>query len=211
MMGKAPMDELYTIGHSTHSKEQFVELLSMHAITAVCDVRSQPYSKFNPQFNREALQLELKRHGIAYVYLGKELGPRSDDPNCYEDGRVRYDLLSETDLFQEGLRRVREGMKSYRIALMCAEKDPIMCHRTILVCRHIDADKIKIMHILEDGSIEENTESIRRLMQALKMAEQDLFTPPGQMIARAYDIQGGKIAYVQNDDGDSGENQKRQS
>jgi uncharacterized protein (DUF488 family) len=204
------MKELFTIGHSTHTIDRFIELLSMHGITAVCDVRSQPYSKFNPQFNREVLQSELKRHGIAYVYLGKELGPRSDDPDCYENGRVRYDLLAKTDLFQEGLRRLREGMKSYRIALMCAEKDPIMCHRTILVCRHLEDDLTGIRHILEDGSIEENKDSIKRLRELLKMSEQDLFTPPEGMIQRAYDIQGEKIAYIQDEGGHSAEKLKKE-
>ncbi|MFH1243801.1 MAG: DUF488 domain-containing protein [Pseudomonadota bacterium] len=204
------MKELFTIGHSTHTIDRFIELLSIHAITAVCDVRSQPYSKFNPQFNREALQSELKRHGIPYVYLGKELGPRSGDPDCYENGRVGYDLLARTDLFQDGLRRVREGMKSYRIALMCAEKDPIMCHRTILVCRRLEDDVIRIRHILEDGSIEENEDAMRRLMKLLKMPEQDLFTPQEGMLQRAYDIQGKKIAYIQDEGGHSAEKPKKE-
>ncbi|NQU13122.1 MAG: DUF488 domain-containing protein [Desulfobacteraceae bacterium] len=205
------MNELFTIGHSTHTIDRFRELLLMHGISAVCDVRSSPYSKYNPQFNREVLQPELKGHGIVYVYLGKELGPRSDDPNCTKNGRVGYDLLAKTDLFQEGLNRVIEGTKSYCIALMCAEKDPIMCHRTILVCRHLEAEGIRIRHILEDGSLEENEESIKKLMQLLKLQEEDLFTPPEDMIQRAYDIQGGKIAHVHKDERNSGEDRKRRS
>ena len=129
------MNELYTIGHSTHTVDKFIALLTRQEIDAVCDVRSDPYSKFNPQFNREILQKELKRRGIVYVFLGKELGPRSDNLDCYENGKISYNRLSETALFKEGLKRVRQGMKSYRIALMCAEKDPATCHRTILVCR----------------------------------------------------------------------------
>ncbi len=194
------MGEIYTIGHSTHTIDRFMELVLMHEISAVSDVRSDPYSRFNPQFNREVLQKELKRKGIAYVYLGKELGPRSDDPSCYMNGKVRYDLLAKTGLFREGLERLRQGMESHLIALMCAEKDPIMCHRTILVCRHLRADNIKIRHILEDGSIEENPESMTRLRQVLKLQEADLFTTPEEMIERAYDIQGEKIAYVQKGD-----------
>ena len=194
------MTEIYTIGHSTHTIDRFMELVLMHEISAVCDVRSDPYSRFNPQFNREVLQKELKRKGIAYVYLGKELGPRSDDPSCYVDGKIRYDRLAETGLFREGLGRLRQGMASHRIALMCAEKDPIMCHRTILVCRHLRADNTKIRHILEDGSIEENPESMTRLRRVLKLQEADLFATPEEMIERAYDIQGEKIAYVQKGD-----------
>jgi uncharacterized protein (DUF488 family) len=194
------MGEIYTVGHSTHTIDRFMELVLMHEISAVGDVRSDPYSRYNPQFNREVLQKELKRKGIAYVYLGKELGPRSDDPSCFLNGKVRYDLLAKTVLFREGLERLRQGMESHLIALMCSEKDPIMCHRTILVCRHLRADNIKIRHILEDGSIEENRESMTRLRRVLKLQEADLFTTPEEMIERAYDIQGEKIAYVQKGD-----------
>ena len=200
------MAELYTIGHSTYTIDRFIELLSMHEITAVCDVRSDPYSKFNPQFNREILQTELKRHGIEYVFLGKELGPRSDDPNCYVKGKVDYNRLSQAGPFQEGVRRVQQGMKSYRIALMCAEKDPIMCHRTILVCRHLRAEGMRIRHILDDGYIEENDQAIKRLMELLKLPERDLFHSPKEMIERAYDLQGDRIAFVRKDGEDSPNN-----
>ncbi|MDQ1336940.1 MAG: hypothetical protein QG552_3890 [Thermodesulfobacteriota bacterium] len=194
------MNDLYTIGHSTHSIERFIELIQRHHIDAVCDVRSSPYSRYNPQFNRETLQAELKRHGIAYVFLGKELGPRSDDPGCYENGKVQYDRLAQMKLFQEGLRRVRQGMASYRVALMCSEKDPATCHRTILVCRRLRDKDTRIRHILEDGSVEENDLTIRRLKNLLKLPEIDLFTSPEEMVERAYDIQGDRIAYVQEND-----------
>jgi len=202
------MRELFTIGHSTHTSERFVDLLRMHEITAVCDVRSDPYSKFNPQFNHETLQTEWKRHGVAYVFLGKELGPRSNDPNCYMKGKVDYNRLSQTGLFQEGLGRVRQGMKSYRIALMCSEKDPVMCHRTILVCRYLRAEEMRIRHILDDGSIEENDQAIKRLMELLKLSERDLFHSPEEMIERAYDVQGDRIAFVKKDGEDSSNNEK---
>ncbi|MBW1782793.1 MAG: DUF488 domain-containing protein [Deltaproteobacteria bacterium] len=190
------MKDLYTIGHSTHPIDRFISHLTMHDINRVFDVRSDPYSRYNPQFNRENLQPELKGNGIVYVFLGKELGPRSDDPGCYKDGRVSSDRLAQTNRFQEGLKRVRQGMASYRVALMCSEKDPIACHRTILVCRHLRTEGMKIRHILEDGSLEENDSSIRRLIQLLKLPERDLFTTPDEMVERAYDIQGKKIAFV---------------
>ncbi len=194
-MGKT----LYTIGHSTHSLDRFLELLNLHGIGAVCDVRSSPYSRYNPQFNRETIQAELKKHGIAYVYLGKELGPRSDDPGCYENGKVQYDRLAKTDLFQEGIKRVKEGMKSYRIALMCAEKDPVMCHRTILVCRPPAGAGIRIAHILEDGALETHESAMNRLRKALKLPESDMFRSSEQMIQEAYDLQGQKIAHVKEE------------
>lgn len=190
------MQELYTIGHSTHATERFIDLLKMHRVTAVGDVRSSPYSRFNPQFNRETLQKELKENGIAYVYLGKELGPRSDDPECFQDGRVSYSLLAKTPLFQEGLERVRKGMQAYRISLLCAEKDPVTCHRTILVCRHLRDPNVRIRHILEDGSLEENDDAVKRLLKLLKMPESDLFTSEAEMVEKAYDRQGEKIAFI---------------
>jgi uncharacterized protein (DUF488 family) len=202
------MSELFTIGHSTHPIDEFIGLLKMHGITAVADVRSDPYSRYNPQFNRENLQPELKQHGIAYVFLGKELGPRSDDPGCYEDGKVSYQRLARTALFQEGLNRVRQGMASYRIALMCSEKDPVACHRTILVCRHLRSAGIQIRHILEDGSIEENDAVVKRLMELLKLSDENLFITPEEMVERAYDIQGDKIAFVPRNQTPSSENER---
>jgi uncharacterized protein (DUF488 family) len=194
--------ELYTIGHSNHPLERFIELLKGHNITAIGDVRSQPYSRFNPQFNRETLQKALQQHKIAYVYLGKELGARSDDPGCYVEGKVQYSRLAQTDLFQQGLDRLRKGMEMYRIALMCAEKDPLMCHRTILICRHLRVDDIELKHILEDGQLEDNRESEERLLKVLKLPQRDLFTTTAEFIELAYDIQSEKIAYAANKDSD---------
>ena len=134
-------NKLFTIGHSTHTVDQFLGLLKKHGITAVCDVRSMPYSQHNPQFNRESLKEVLNARGISYVFLGKELGARSDNPACYINGKVQYNYLAEEPAFREGLRRVKKGMQSFQVALMCAEKDPLTCHRTILVCRELKADK----------------------------------------------------------------------
>src|SRR5579863_6587355 len=128
---------VFTVGHSTHSPERLLELLRQHGITAVGDVRSKPYSRFNPQFNREVIEKTLADHGIVYRFLGEELGARSEDPACYEGGKVQYERLAKTDVFQRGIERVRNGMKACRMVLMCAEKEPLECHRTILVSRQL--------------------------------------------------------------------------
>jgi uncharacterized protein (DUF488 family) len=175
-----------------------MQLLKMHAITAIGDVRSSPYSKYNPQFNREHLQQALKDNQIAYVFLGNELGPRSEDPACYVDGKVQYDRLARTDAFQRGLERLRTGMQTYRIALLCAEKDPIACHRMILICRVLRSEPIQISHILEDGRIESLRESEWRLMRELKMRQLRLFESPEDLVQRAYDTQADRIAYVKD-------------
>jgi uncharacterized protein (DUF488 family) len=195
------MNKLYTIGHSNHEIDHFLHLLKRHAISAIADVRSSPYSKFNPQFNREIFQTVLKENRIAYVFLGAELGPRSENPVCYLNGKVQYGRLAGTDLFLHGVERLLAGMKNYRIALMCAEKDPISCHRMILVCRALRSEPIEIIHILEDGSVESLGDSERRLMQELKMRQLRMFESPEDLIQRAYGTQGEKIAYVRDDPG----------
>ncbi|MEI7672490.1 MAG: DUF488 domain-containing protein [Deltaproteobacteria bacterium] len=190
------MFELFTIGHSIHSVERFIDLLKMHGITALCDVRSSPYSRYTPQFNRESLKDELVRHHIIYLYLGAELGPRSSDPTCYENGKVQYNRLAGKDLFQQGLGRLRKGITTHRIALMCAEKDPLTCHRMLLICRNLRGDDIVIRHILEDGSLEENRDTEMRIMKQLKIDPADLFSTEADQIQRAYDLQGEKVAYT---------------
>ncbi len=190
------MLELFTIGHSIHSVETFVDLLKMHGVTALCDVRSSPYSRYTPQFNRESLKNELAKHHIIYLYLGTELGPRSSDPTCYENGKVQYNRLAGKDIFQQGLDRLRKGMMTYRIALMCAEKDPLTCHRMLLICRNLRGDDIVIRHILEDGSLEDNRDTEMRLMKQLKIDPADLFSTEADQIRRAYNLQGEKVAYT---------------
>jgi len=190
------MLELFTIGHSIHTVEKFADLLKMHGITAICDVRSSPYSRYTPQFNRELLKDELAKHSISYLYLGAELGPRSSDPTCYEGGKVQYKRLANKDIFRQGLDRLRKGMRTYRIALMCAEKDPLTCHRMILICRNLRGDDIVITHILEDGSLEDNRDTEMRLMKQLKIDPSDLFSSEIDQIQRAYDLQSEKVAYT---------------
>jgi len=197
------MPAVYTIGHSSHTVAEFVDLLRRHAITAVGDVRSQPYSRINPHFNREEIERSLGARGIAYVYLGRELGARSEDAACYREGRVRYDLLAKTEIFQRGLGRVREGMERYRLALMCAEKEPLECHRTILVSRHLAAQGLEVRHILADGAVESNDETLQRLRQLLNMAETHLFLSPEELIEEAYTRQEARIAYVPEQDDSS--------
>ena len=192
-------DIMYTIGHSTHSTEKLIELLTKHHVTAVADVRSQPYSRVNPQFNRETLCAELKTAGIAYVFLGRELGARATDKICYIDGKVQYDILARTALFQEGMTRLAQGLTSYRIALMCAERDPLTCHRAILVCRHLAARGIRTQHILEDGRLESHNEALMRLLAELGIAEGDLFRSRDELIAEAYSKRGQQIAYAERE------------
>jgi uncharacterized protein (DUF488 family) len=190
--------EIFTVGHSTQSSERLVSNLRKHGITAIADVRSAPYSRHNPQFNREELRATLKENGIRYVFLGKELGARSDDECCYVDGKARYELLAKTDSFRSGIRRVIEGARTHKIALMCAEKDPLDCHRTILVARHLVCEGCSVTHILMDGSTESHQDALARLVRQLGLADEDMFRSHTVTVEEAYEKQGDRIAYDRN-------------
>jgi uncharacterized protein (DUF488 family) len=197
------IQELYTVGHSTHSLSRFLDLLREYSISAVCDVRSKPYSSVHPQFNREPFQKELLLHNIAYIFLGEELGARSSDPSCYEDGKVQYKKLAATDAFCRGIKRLKKGMQNYRVALMCAEKEPLACHRTILICRHIKAPDLSIKHILNDGYVEPHEISEQRLIKLVSAEQGHLFQDYSEVLERAYDLQAQHIAYTKMPAGNS--------
>lgn len=191
-----PQNVVFSIGHSTHSIEAFADLLQTHNVTAVADVRSAPFSRFNPQFNKDAIEKSLKLHGIKYVFVGRELGARSDDPSCYENGRVQYPRLAQTELFKQGLARVVQGAREYRIAVMCAEKDPLECHRTLLVARALDESGIEVAHILSDGSLESHQHAMDRLLDVVGLPHQHMFRSHSDLIAEAMVRQEDRIAYV---------------
>lgn len=145
------MTTLYTIGHSRHEPDYFIDLLKMHRIEALYDVRSKPYSRFQCQFIRENLEKTLKEAGIAYVFLGDALGGRPADPCCYVDGKISYARQAQTRLFQSGLARLRQNAADKRIAIMCAEKDPLNCHRTWSIAQNLP--DLEILHIQSDGAV----------------------------------------------------------
>jgi uncharacterized protein (DUF488 family) len=194
---------IFTIGHSTHPFDEFLQLLAKSKISVVADLRSRPFSRFSPQFNQELLTEGLRSADIGYVFLGRELGARTDDRSCYVHGKVQYDRLARTPLFRQGLDRLRSGIPKYRIAIMCAEKDPVTCHRMILVCRELKCQPLGIQHIRPDGSLESNEEAERRLMQSLSLPEHDLFTSRDEMIEKAYQLQGDRIAWTESQTNDS--------
>jgi uncharacterized protein (DUF488 family) len=192
---------IYTIGHSKHPLDRFIALLQQHGVDALADVRSTPYSRFNPQFNKERLTAALAAAGIRYVFLGEELGARTKDPSCYdENGRVSYPKLASTELFRKGLERLLTGMRDHRIAIMCAEREPLDCHRTILVTRELEKAGATVTHILHDGSLEPHRQAMQRLAADLRLTGTDLFRTPDDLIEQAYDKQASRIAYVRKAD-----------
>lgn len=188
---------ILTIGHSNHSLDGFLTLLSKHRVTAVADVRSAPYSRFRPHFNRKALEASLDARGIRYAFFGRELGGRPDDPACYEGGRVDYERVAATRGFRDGIARVVDASSRYRIALMCAEKEPLDCHRTLLVARALDAAGAAVEHILADGAVETHGRTMDRLLAALDLnPDCDLFRRREELVADAIALQARRVAYV---------------
>jgi uncharacterized protein (DUF488 family) len=188
---------IHSIGHSNHPQERFLGLLQQHQIDTLLDVRSVPWSRFNPQFNRARLADSLAAAGIGYVFLGDELGARSRDPSCYDDcGRVSYAALAGTAAFKAGLQRVQEAGTGRQPALMCAEREPLDCHRTILVARELERLNIPVRHILGDGQTVNHAELMRSLVHRLDLAADDLFDGPAQQREQAYNLQAARIAYV---------------
>ena len=187
---------IFTIGHSKHSLAEFIDLLNQHRITALADVRSAPYSRFNPHFNKDALQRSLKMQGIKYVFLGRELGARSDDPACYSGGRVQYIRLAQTLAFKSGIERIERGAADHRVALMCAEKEPLECHRTLLVSRALETDGVAVSHILADGRLESHGDAMLRLLDVVGLPRNDLFRSQDELVAEALARQEDRVAYV---------------
>ncbi len=166
------------------------------SLTALVDVRSAPFSRFNPQFNKDALEGGLKAQRIKYVFLGRELGARSDDRSCYEKGRVQYARLARTDLFHRGIERVLHGANEHRIALMCAEKEPLDCHRTLLVARALHEQGVAVDHILSDGRLETHRDAMERLLDVTGLPHEDLFRSREELLAQALARQEERVAYV---------------
>ena len=169
--------ECFTVGHSNHEINHFIELLRIHKINCFGDIRSSPYSKFTPQFNKENLDTDLKKENILYVYLGNKLGGRYLDPTLlYSNGVVNYNKVMEQEEFGVGINNVIGNIKKgLRIALMCSEKNPLDCHRFLLVARALSNEGVRIKHILENGAIVLNEDLEKQLLQKYK-SEFDQFS-----------------------------------
>ncbi len=172
------MKALYTIGHSNHRIEDFLGLLGKHGIETVFDVRSKPYSRIHPHFRYKSLAGALQAAGIGYVFAGKALGAKPDDPDCREQGRISFARLARRPEFAAALEQIHQAAESRRMCLMCAEKEPLSCHRTLLICRHLRGGDLCIYHILADGGLEAHGATEKRMMQRHGESRQNLFPDP---------------------------------
>src|SRR2546423_472439 len=150
---------LLSVGYSNHSLEEFLALLRRAGVTALADVRSHPASRYNPHTNGPQLAASLRAIGIAYVFLGDQLGGRPEPRELYnEEGRVDYELVRETDFFREGLTRLIRGSEQYTIAMMCGEEDPLDCHRGLMITPALKEHRVFPGHLRRDGRIETTPE-----------------------------------------------------
>jgi uncharacterized protein (DUF488 family) len=175
---------LYTIGHGNRNPDDFLLLLKQFGIAYVIDVRSQPYSKFNPQFNKDILKFFLESNNIKYIFMGDLIGGRPKDTSCYDiDGKVDYEIVKEKDFFKSGVDRLKLAYdKNLTVALMCSESKPSECHRSKLIGRVLINDKIALKHIDENGKIKDQSAVINELNKGL--SEFDLFGNPMNITSR---------------------------
>ncbi len=185
---------VYTIGHSNNASADFIDLLKGAGVGAIADVRSTPFSRRNPQFNRETLASSLKDNAVAYVWLGDQLGARPSDPSLLRaDGGVDFRRLVASAAFRRGIERVCDGARRFRLAIMCAERDPLNCHRTFLIARHLAGEHVGIRHVLGDGQIIEHQDVERRVIANAFPNGRDFFVEnEGALLNEAYDAWGRK-------------------
>ena len=179
--------ELYSIGHGTRKIEDFLVLLKKFDIHYLIDVRSQPYSKFNPQFNQAPLQFYLKEHKVTYVFMGDALGGRPEDKSCYdEEGKVDYTKIKEMEFYKEGLTRLKKAyQKGKGVAIMCSESKPTECHRSKLIGMSLledESEKIILRHIDEKGKVKAQATVMNELNKGL--GNRDLFNHTSNTTSR---------------------------
>jgi uncharacterized protein (DUF488 family) len=141
---------IYTIGHSNQDMAAFLKLLKDNAIQVVVDVRSAPYSRYVPQFNKQEMETAVTQAGLKYVFMGDAIGGKPADPNYLDvNGKVMYYKVAASEMFQQGLARLSKGLEDgWVIALVCAEEDPLKCHRHLLIANELEMKRnIPVWHI----------------------------------------------------------------
>lgn len=146
---------IFTIGHSRSAIEHIIQLLKQHGIETLVDVRSAPYSRYNPQFNREIFQSNIQRAGLEYRFMGDSLGGRPQDPSCYQHGEVIYDLIRSKPWYQRGLEDLLSLARTQQVAIMCSEEDPLKCHRNLLIAQSLLELEQQVKHIRGSGDLED--------------------------------------------------------
>ncbi|OGU14398.1 MAG: hypothetical protein A2X61_12865 [Ignavibacteria bacterium GWB2_35_12] len=165
-MEKSTQKIVYTIGHSNHSIDYFIEILKTFNITCIIDVRSVPASAYNPQYNLEILQKALNKENISYLHFGEEFGARHTEKELLNPfGKVDFDKVRKTKTFLSGVERLKKGLeKGYTISLMCSEAEPFDCHRFSMISYYLARNGFNVLHILKDKTIITNDELEKKLL-----------------------------------------------
>jgi uncharacterized protein (DUF488 family) len=190
------MNDIYTFGYSTHTFIELVNSIKNNNIDVAVDVRSVPYSKYTPQFNKESVKEGLLKEKIHYLHFGDEFGARRIEKEAYTNGKVDFQKVIKLPKFLKGIERINNGLeKNYHIVLLCTEKEPIDCHRFLLVSKVLkDLLHINIHHILFDGNIIEQNEVELKMIKQLNL-HNSLFENNKDNLEKAYKIFGNKIVY----------------
>ena len=192
-----PNQKVFTIGHSTHDIDDFIGLLKKHEVNCLIDVRSQPYSRVAPQFNKERIISALKSHKILYAHFEKEFGARHTSPALLDaDNKVDFDKVRASAEFQRGVERLKKALDlEYTITLMCSEAEPFDCHRFSLVSYQLIRENIEVCHILKNSNLKENSELEKELINKYNKKLDPLFDTEEQQIEKAYRLRGKDIAF----------------
>lgn len=175
---------IYSIGHGNKKTKDFIRELKAFEISYLIDIRSKPYSKWNPAFNKAELEDSLKENKISYVFLGNQLGGLPSDSSCYDsEGKVVYDLIKEKDFFKEGLKRlIRANEKKIKLALMCSESNPGECHRSKLIGQELLKTGISLNHIISPNLVKTQETIMTELTKGLGTV--DLFGNVKEFVSR---------------------------
>lgn len=195
-------NKIYTVGHSTHEINYFIELIKSFAINCIIDVRSVAASAYNPQFNKEPLSNCLKNNGIVYMHFAEEFGARHTDPDLLDDeGKVDFDKVRKTYLFKRGVERLWKGVeKGFKISLMCSEGEPFDCHRFSMISKALQKEGFEVYHILKDKSLKTNAQLEKQLLKKYnkKIPQPSFFEPDitlEEQLKIAYRLRNKEIAF----------------
>lgn len=196
------VDTVYTIGYSGFSIDGFVATLKRYNVSLIVDVRSSPFSHYYPEYNKDVLEIYLKAHGIYYRNYADEFGARQSEQKYYcKDGYLDFELFSKSESFLRGVKKLCNSMEqNYTFALMCAEKDPVFCHRTILVARAFFEKGYSVVHLLANGNTITQEEVNARLIEKYypNRNQMTLFEAPQDddaLLRAAYRKQNAEIGY----------------
>jgi uncharacterized protein (DUF488 family) len=196
------MPELFTVGYTSFTLPQMLEVISDYGIDVVVDVRSNPFSAHYPDYNKNIFESVLRKHKISYHNYAEEFGAQQTDIKYYsKDGYLDFELFAKSEPFLKGFARIDESVKSGdSVMLMCAEKDPAQCHRAVMISKVFANNGYDVKHLLQDGTIKSQSDIETQLLDKYfpNRMQQSIFeddVSEKELIARAYQRRNSEIGY----------------